>query len=493
MKKTIQSKIFTFNLLTVSLLFILTAVAFNFLASIYFERETLQQLNTIASKAENTVRSASNPMPSDELPRDDRFSSYFNLYRALRAPSSILNADFAFIDEKNNLLLPYEDITGTMADDQTRLLTEILNQQEKKDTEEMSLTFEGAKFAVVIKNIPVYSSQRSYFPIPPVRPGTAPSTAPSTTPVPITNWKLIVYSSLDKVNQIQETITLILLLILLVSAVIVLPISSYVSRDISIPLSKLCSHIRNLAERNFSSSFSIPADNEIQELVNNINTMAEKLDSYDKSQKLFLQNASHEFRTPIMSIQCHAEGIQYGVVEGQEAARVILDETKRLTHMVEELLYLSRLDAIEDIYHFAEVNVNDLLSSCKERMVNIAQNSGIALQLALSSESLVFKGDFEKLERCLSNLMSNCIRYAEGFVLLSASKYPEGVEITLSDDGPGFDPGELDSVFERFYKGKKGNVGLGLAIAKSIIEKHQGTLTAENTSHGALYRILLPL
>ena len=90
-------------------------------------------------------------------------------------------------------------------------------------------------------------------------------------------------------------------------------------KKISAPFSHLNQHIRAIAERNFGNKIEMPVDDELREFVNNINIMSEKLETYDKAQKTFLQNVSHEFRTPLMSIQSYAEGIKYDVVDSNTA------------------------------------------------------------------------------------------------------------------------------------------------------------------------------
>ena len=469
MKNTIKNKIFTFNLLTVLLLMIITAIAFNISARLYTERETFAQLRSIAKSAERiNISIPPHPPLQEDGPGNELIFSYVNLIRTLRSPSSIFNIDYAFIDKDNNILAPYKDIADKPSAQQIEIIEKILSIGNESRKYEFSLNYNSVNYAAVIEDV----KEDNGFQL----------------------GKVVIYTSLKKFNQIQRATIFILLGILALASIIVLIFSSVISRNISAPLSKLCSHIRNLSERQFSSRIQVPADNEIQELVTNINTMAEKLDSYDKSQKTFLQNASHEFRTPIMSIQSHAEGITYGVVDSQEAARVILEESRRLTHMVEELLYLSRLDTIEENYRFENIDIPELLKECTDRLDAIASKQQKKIILELPEESPAVKGDYEKLERAVLNLMTNCIRYAANTIRIKYGKTGDNsVEILISDNGPGFTEEDLKNIFTRFYKGPKGDIGLGMAIAKSIVEKHHGIITAENAPSGALFRIVLPI
>ncbi|ANX00302.1 hypothetical protein CSTERLE_01200 [Thermoclostridium stercorarium subsp. leptospartum DSM 9219] len=305
--------------------------------------------------------------------------------------------------------------------------------------------------------------------------------------------KIVFYTRMDKIAELQRTMNLILLIVLFVAALIATLFSSYLSKKISTPLSKLCAHIRNISERKFNR-IQIPADDEILELVDNINIMVEKLESYDLAQKTFLQNVSHELRTPIMSIRSYAEGIEYGVVETDEAVKVILDETQRLTRLVENLLYLSRLDSIEEPYNFEVLDFHELLHYVAMRMKGIAQQSGKEICTKIEPESVRLSGDEEKLSRAITNILDNGIRYARHKIEINSRITGENnIELIISDDGPGFDTEDLKNVFTRFYKGKRGHFGLGLSITKSIIEKHSGTITAGNTGEGAFIKITLPV
>jgi two-component system, OmpR family, sensor histidine kinase CssS len=238
----------------------------------------------------------------------------------------------------------------------------------------------------------------------------------------------------------------------------------------------------------------MPVYNELEELVNNINIMSEKLGTYDKAQKTFLQNASHEFRTPLMSIQSYAEGIKYDVVSNDVAVPIILDEIKRMTNLVEDLLYLSRLDAIEENYNYSNLNFNELITICVDRMNLIAEQNNIIITTKLPNKIVEIYGDEEKLSRAITNIITNCIRYATSSVIIDLKPLGNStLQLTISDDGSGFEINEIPNIFDRFYKGKKGNHGLGLSISKNIIGKFNGKISAGNLDSGAFFLIELPI
>ncbi|WP_051560286.1 sensor histidine kinase [Clostridium beijerinckii] len=195
-----------------------------------------------------------------------------------------------------------------------------------------------------------------------------------------------------------------------------------------------------------------------------------------------------------MSIQSYAEGIKYEVIDSNSAVEVILSEIKRMTHLVEGLLYLSLLDAIEENYNYSSLNLNDLLNSYLQRMSLLAQNKNINIAINISSNTIIVNGDEEKLSRAIGNILSNCIRYAVRVVMIQLKTTDNNiVSISISDDGPGFKDYELANIFERFYNVKNGNFGLGLSISKNIIEKLNGKISAKNSASGALFVIELPI
>lgn len=410
------------------------------------------------------------PPPPDDIPKeDDFFHYYFMLDRSLRETLTVLNADYILLDEDKNVINPFPEDYFQTSDALLKAVTNEIGLSKTLTTETyLDFHLDTTPYIAIIKPV----SDKNTFGL---------------------GW-IVIYSSLEQVNELQVVINLILFAILIFSALIIALFSSLAAKKISQPFSSLNQHIRLLAERNFGKKLHIPVDDELQEFVNTINLMSEKLLSYDQAQKTFLQNASHEFRTPLMSIQSYAEGIVYDVVDPKEASAIIIDETKRMTQLVEDLLYLSRLEAIEEHDHFETIDYHGFVQECLERMKGIALKSALTLDNHnLTDASLKISADVEKLSRAITNIISNCMRYAASTVKLTSQVQDQTLYLMITDDGPGFETTELPYIFERFYKGKKGHFGLGLAISKNIIEKHKGTIQAENAQSGAVFTIELPL
>lgn len=479
-RNTIKWRIFQYNLVVIITLIVLVAIIFNVTIRLYIEKDLISQLNRIASRTEDTAlkrgpeififgKDLPSSFPRIRVQTNDLFRFYFQLDRSLREPLSVLNADYVLLDKDTNIInFPIEGYTASSPALLEKISSEIRKSEDLSKESYLNFNLSGTEHIAIVKPV----AQKNNFGL---------------------GW-IVIYSSLQKVNQLQMGINMILLVILLLSAFIIVLFSSVVAKKISAPFSTLNQHIRLIAERNFGSKINTPVYDELNEFVNNINMMSEKLETYDKAQKTFLQNASHEFRTPLMSIQSYAEGIKYGVTDGAASANIIIDESKRLTQLVENLLYLSRLDAIEENYCYSTLDFNELIYSCSERMSLIAAKENIEIAVNVLEKAVKITADEEKLTRAINNILSNCIRYANSIVTIEPRLIDDSmVRITITDDGPGFESSELPNIFERFYKGSKGNFGLGLAISKNVIEKHNGKITAENSEYGALFQIDLPI
>lgn len=477
-KTTIKWRIFKYNLIIIIMLITLTTIIFNIAIRLYFEKDLFMQLNKIAS---NTERIALQHGPdffvkSDKVPppppspqnSNNLIHFYFMLDRSLRDSLTVLNANYILLDKSKNILTPFPRESSINSADLLKQINETANKSKNLSSKNyLNFYLSGTEYIAIIKPV----SQKNSFGL---------------------GW-IIIYSSIEKLKQLQIGINIILSIILIFSSLVMLIFSSILSKKISSPFSELSQHISSIAERNFDTKINMSVDDELREFVNNINIMSEKLEIYDKAQKTFFQNASHEFRTPLMSIQSYAEGIKYKVVDTDEAADIIIDETKRLTRLVEDLLYLSRLNTIDDNYHYNNLDFNDLIKSCVRRMNTITVNNNIKIILTNIDKKIEINADEEKLSRAITNIISNCIRYASSAVILTVKVIDSKILLTISDDGVGFQKNDLPNIFERFYKGKKGNFGLGLPISKNIIEKHNGEIIAKNSDSGALFIIELPL
>ena len=210
-------------------------------------------------------------------------------------------------------------------------------------------------------------------------------------------------------------------------------------------------------------------------------------------QQTFFQNASHELKTPLMAIQGYAEGIQAGVMDTGSAAEVILKESDRMTELVDELLDISKIDMGRQPLTLSEMDVRELLYDSIRAVEPAAAGGGIAIVPDFPETPVMVSCDDTRLRRAVTNVLSNGVRYARSRLLLTCRADKRHVTIRIQDDGDGIAEADLPHIFDRFYMGKSGKSGIGLALTKEIIHLHKGTIRAYNGDGGAVFEISIPV
>lgn len=292
------------------------------------------------------------------------------------------------------------------------------------------------------------------------------------------------------------------LLTIIISANFAIIIGGFLSGTITRNLKKLKIRANLLANRKFDASLPISSHDEIEELSNSFDVMAQSIKEYDVQQKTFLQNSSHEFRTPLTSIRGFVEGIRDGIFDVPTATDMILDQVGRLEGLVDDVMFLSKIETTEGMYTPSTMTAEELISEVNSRVSGMILHNDLKIYIQTPPD-VTFIGDCDKLATVVTNLISNCVRFAKTTVSINTKTETGKLILTVSDDGPGIADKDMDNLFVRFYKGKKGNHGLGLSIAKAITTAHNGTIkaynlygqTAEasNVIIGAAFEVAIPL
>ena len=210
-------------------------------------------------------------------------------------------------------------------------------------------------------------------------------------------------------------------------------------------------------------------------------------------QQTFFQNASHELKTPLMAIQGYAEGIQAGVMDAGGAAEVILAESDRMTELVEELLDISKIDMGRQRPTLSETDIRELLYDSIRAVEPTVVSSGITIVPDFPEEPVMVSCDDTRLRRAITNILSNGVRYARSELRLTCRADRRQVTIRIQDDGDGIAAEDLPHIFDRFYMGRSGKSGIGLALTKEIVHLHKGTIRAYNGDSGAVFEISIPV
>ena len=281
---------------------------------------------------------------------------------------------------------------------------------------------------------------------------------------------------------------------MMVAGFVALLIAVFFGKSIVGPITALTKKIDQYSATKQLDSAAIETGDEIQKLDECFIAMTKAIQHYDDSQQSFLQNTSHELKTPLMSIQGYAEAIKDRVIEGpemDEGLDIIIEQSQRLKGIVEELIYLTRLENPEEKLNLNSTNLNELIYSACQSIKLLAEEKHINIEIDISPQ-INISCDQDKLHRALLNLLSNGIRYAESNIKIIATMEAYKVNLIIQDDGSGFKMNEENKIFDRFYKGERGCTGLGLSIVKAIIEAHGGKIKAYNASEkGAIFELQL--
>ena len=225
-------------------------------------------------------------------------------------------------------------------------------------------------------------------------------------------------------------------------------------------------------------------------LADTMNNMAKKLGENERMQREFIANTSHELKTPISAIRANAELVMdiesQNVAERRQFLQVIVDESIRLNHMLEDILDLSAMESGRQPQR--EVfDVCEMLCDVRDRMRALIEEKDISFMLDAAGERLV-TADPQMMFRVFYNLVDNAVKYTPpgGHVALRAKSLDSGIRIEIEDDGPGIEGEDLKHIWDRFYKVDKarsrngGSSGLGLSIVKSILDAHGFTFGMES-------------
>lgn len=283
---------------------------------------------------------------------------------------------------------------------------------------------------------------------------------------------------------------------LLAALLVALVIAYFLIRYLVKPLRTLEDYARAVGNRQFDTHLDVKSEDELAKLAIAFNQMSEQLKSYDEGMRRFFQNASHEMKTPLMSINGYAEGIRDGVFTGHaldNAIEIIHKESLRLKNTVENMIDITILDQPHKTY-FLPNDLSYIIEQAIETVGGYALERKVEVRDQVQPNTWV-AGDWDQLHSLFVNLLSNGIRHAETGVLVKASGIDHGTEVLISvqDDGAGFSAEDLEHAFDYFYTGVKEGSGLGLTIVNKIVEEHAGTIRISNADNGgARVEINLP-
>lgn len=298
-------------------------------------------------------------------------------------------------------------------------------------------------------------------------------------------------------SVIRRGIIIILINTVIISSAII----QLASKKILGPLEKMMDASKKVAEGDFEVRLETQRKDEIQDLTNNFNHMVKELGETELLQKDFIDNVSHEIKTPINSIQGFAkllDDVNLSPEERKEYVDIIVEESNRILDLSSNILKLSKLQHQDKINKKEQVDIAEQLRKAvvllepkwKEKQIEILVNL----------QQYYFEGDEELLLQVWTNLLDNAIKFShpKGRIVITTEKKEDHLMIQMQDNGIGMKPEELEKIYTRFYQVDQSHSGegsgLGLAIVKRIVELSNGTIQfTSKEGEGTTVTITLPL
>lgn len=259
------------------------------------------------------------------------------------------------------------------------------------------------------------------------------------------------------------------------------------------PVHRLRSAARRLGRGDLSQRVPSPGQDEIGELGRSFNTMAEALERAEQQRRSMIADVAHELRTPLSNIRGYLEAVKDGLVEPTpETIDTIADQASLLSHLVEDLRVLALAEAGSLRLDLQRISLEPILRAAAESFGPRAQAKGVDLTLDTAPDLPLVNADAARIAQVTGNLIENAVFQTPegGSVRLSAETEESRVRVAVEDTGPGIEPEDLERIFDRFYRvdpsrtRATGGAGLGLTIAKQLVEAHGGVIYAQSSLAG---------
>ncbi|MBQ3268389.1 MAG: HAMP domain-containing histidine kinase [Clostridia bacterium] len=270
------------------------------------------------------------------------------------------------------------------------------------------------------------------------------------------------------------------------------------------PLREMSSAVQEFTKGDLTRRVDIHCGGELEELGDSINRMAGELSRLEDSRRSFVANVSHELRSPITCMRGYVQAMQDGVIDAGDMPRylqIVLDETDRLTALVNDLLDLSRLESGKFPLTLAPFDANELM---RRNLVNFEPRidaKGIAVSVELAEGPLTVLADANRINQVVSNIIDNAVKFMDGEgsrLTVRTAREGKNVRFTIANNGPRIAENDLPYIFERFYKADKahtsgGGTGLGLSICQRIMQQHGSKIEVRSDDGETAFEFVLPM
>jgi len=304
----------------------------------------------------------------------------------------------------------------------------------------------------------------------------------------------------------QSANAISLSLALLAALVAALGVSVYMTRRIGRSLATIADAASSVAKGRYQVTVPSPGlGAEFDALASGFNQMAVRLGSVERTRRRLLADLGHEMRTPVATLEAYLEALEDGVATlDAKTAELLRSQTRRLARLSEDISTVSRAEEGQVRLALRSVQPASMVTTAVESVDEAYKAKGVRLVLDIADDLPAMPMDPERMGQVMANLLDNALRHTPngGTVTMSAATSPRtgGVDLSVADSGDGIPAEHLPHVFERFYRVDTardrihGGSGIGLAIAKALVDAHGGQLTATSAGveQGSKFRVLLP-
>ena len=254
------------------------------------------------------------------------------------------------------------------------------------------------------------------------------------------------------------------------------------------PLTQMTGIATRISLGDYSGRAPIITQDEVGQLSEAFNGMAESLQHIEQLRKTMIMDVAHELRTPLTNIQGYLEAlIDRVTTPSRENFELLLEETMRLVHLVEGVLRLAKADAARTDLHISKIRLSDVINRVMEQFRLQFTGKSLKVETNYLEDGGRIHADLDKISQVVSNLLQNALQYTPtgGKVRISMKSLPGELKAVFTNTGGELTEEDVPFIFERFYRAEKsrsrdhGGAGIGLAIAKELIEAHQGRIGAE--------------
>lgn len=287
-----------------------------------------------------------------------------------------------------------------------------------------------------------------------------------------------------------------------IAAIIALGLARILARGLTQPLRDMAQAASRMARGDYAQKVPVRTRDEVGRLAEAFNRMAGEMEGLERLRRDLVANVSHELKTPISALRARLENLMDGVEDPNPALlAVMVQQAERLSRLVDQLLDLSRLESGDVPMQVEPVRLGPLVERVVSEVEVARAGRGIAVHNEVGADLPPVPADRERIHQVLFNLLDNALRFTPpgGSVTVRAVRQNGSCEVSVEDTGPGIGKEHIPLLFERFYRvdpsrsRDDGGTGIGLAIARSVVEAHGGRIWAESApGKGARFRFVLP-